>query len=140
MNTIRSIVVAVGIVACTVLNCLGESVDTNRLLYAIGQVNMTEYFTGKNVYGISYAYWDDVNKYKCWRWHKSSYWDMVTTYWVAVDYVIAYWEHYCPEYEKETGKTADAEVMTRIHYGGPKGWKNPETEVFWKSVRKHYDK
>lgn len=43
--------------------------------------------------------------------------------------MLIYWRHYCPG--------ASWEVMARIHNGGPKGHKKPQTKQYWRKVQKH---
>jgi hypothetical protein len=44
--------------------------------------------------------------------------------------VIGYWRRYCPQ----AFRALDAEVLARVHNGGPKGHAKRSTEVFWNKV------
>ena len=44
--------------------------------------------------------------------------------------------HYGKVYERKTGKVATAEVLSRIHNGGPDGWKKKSTLKYWYKVKK----
>ena len=75
-------------------------------------------------------YVDDVNRiYKTAYVHDDAF-DMYKAHEITFLYLM----HYGKRYEKLTGKTATIEVLSRIHNGGPDGWKNPKTEKYWKKV------
>jgi len=46
--------------------------------------------------------------------------------------VLAYWRRYCPK----ALDTLDAEVLSRVHNGGPKGAQKESTKVFWRKVER----
>ncbi len=46
----------------------------------------------------------------------------------------AYWAHYGRLYYLKTGKPASAEVLARIHNGGPDGWRKKATNAYWRKV------
>ena len=46
-----------------------------------------------------------------------------------------YWEHYGYLYFIETRNLPTAEVLARIHSGGPKGWRKPSTLKYWHKVK-----
>ena len=46
--------------------------------------------------------------------------------------VLAYWRRYCPEALEKL----DAEVLARVHNGGPKGDRKEATMVFWRKVER----
>ena len=48
--------------------------------------------------------------------------------------ILAYWEHYGHAYWLRTGSPANAEVLVRIHAGGPDGWMQPGTVAYWRLV------
>lgn len=54
--------------------------------------------------------------------------------------VLGYWGFYGSQYRRTTGKPVTAEVLARIHNGGPTGWKKKATASYWRRVRKHYNK
>jgi len=45
---------------------------------------------------------------------------------------LAYWRRYCPE----ALETLDAEVLARVHNGGPTGHRKESTKVFWRKVER----
>jgi hypothetical protein len=46
--------------------------------------------------------------------------------------VLAYWRRYCPE----ALEALDAEILARIHNGGPRGDRKESTKVFWRKVER----
>jgi len=74
------------------------------------------------VYNTDYVHDDAFDKYKA---HEITY---------------AYLLHYGKHYERTTGKKVTLEVLARMHNGGPKGYKNPNTKKYWKKVKKMIDK
>jgi len=68
------------------------------------------------IYKTKYTHDDAFDKYK------------------AHEITFLYLMHYGKRYEKLTGKTVTNEVLSRIHNGGPNGFKNPKTEKYWKKV------
>lgn len=49
--------------------------------------------------------------------------------------VQIYLQHYGKRYTKLTGLYPTAEVYSRIHNGGPNGWKSCRTLVYWEKIR-----
>lgn len=47
-----------------------------------------------------------------------------------------YLDFYGKVYEKKQGKIATAEILAKIHNGGPNGWKKQATEKYWRKVEK----
>lgn len=54
--------------------------------------------------------------------------------------VKIYLNHYGKRYERLTGKIATDEVLSRIHNGGPNGWKKEATIKYWNKVKKEMNK
>lgn len=55
--------------------------------------------------------------------------------------VTLYLTYWGKQYEKKTGKEVTDEVYSKIHNGGPNGWKKESTEKYWKKVKEVlYDK
>jgi len=46
-----------------------------------------------------------------------------------------YWDYYGRKYEQKTGKKVTAEVLARIHNGGPTGWRRAYTCGYWNRVK-----
>ena len=44
--------------------------------------------------------------------------------------VIAYWERWCPD----ALERCDAELLARVHNGGPRGARKPSTLAYWRKV------
>lgn len=53
----------------------------------------------------------------------------------SYEMVVIYLNHYGAVYEKKTGKKATFEVLSRIHNGGPNGWKKQSTIKYWNKVK-----
>ena len=53
----------------------------------------------------------------------------------SYEMVVIYLNHYGTIYEKKTGKKATFEVLSRIHNGGPNGWKKESTIKYWNKVQ-----
>ncbi|MFN0244342.1 MAG: hypothetical protein ACKVWV_15750 [Planctomycetota bacterium] len=49
--------------------------------------------------------------------------------------VVAYWQRRCPE----ALARRDAEVLARIHAGGPNGAVDPSTRAYWNDVKRALD-
>lgn len=49
--------------------------------------------------------------------------------------VLAYWQRYCPI----AVQNGDAQIMSRIHNGGPRGHKNKATIGYWNKVKRVLD-
>jgi len=109
----------------------GESLRT--IFRAIGQVEsgnndkVKDGDNGKSIgrYQIQYAYWKDSgvsgHYQEC---RKKDYAEKV---------MIGYWKRYC----SDALRKGDAEVLARIHNGGPRGHKIKATLPYWKKVKKH---
>ena len=52
----------------------------------------------------------------------------------------AYLAHYGKRYERKTGKTATAEVYSRIWNGGPSGYAKSATAHYWEKTRRELAK
>jgi hypothetical protein len=46
--------------------------------------------------------------------------------------IMAYWRRYCPK----ALQALDAEMLVRVHNGGPKGHKKASTVAFWRKVER----
>jgi len=129
---------------CAVYANAGESFDTrdtDALLDAIAQVESDRGATSPNVYQIRRIYFRDcqriwkgggvdVSKYK----YETCVKDAAT----SRRMISGYWRYYGEQYQRATGKPVTAEVLARIHNGGPGGWKKRATLAYWRRVRKHF--
>jgi len=86
---------------------------------------------------------DDINEFYAedltWLGRKLSVEDCrseVVSRWVCHRYLL----HWGARYTKDTGKTPDAEVYSKIWNGGPRGWEKKSTEVYWQSVKAALEK
>lgn len=106
------------------------------LFAAIAQVESENGRTSENVYQLRRVYLNDVGRiYGC---HFS---DKVATDRHASEQVMAaYLEYYGERYKRRTGKTPTAEVLARIHNGGPNGWRKPSTLKYWAKVKRELEK
>ena len=82
------------------------------------------------------VYVDDVNNILKNRGCKNRYkYSDRYNYRKSYEMVIIYLNHYGKVYEKKTGKKATFEVLSRIHNGGPKGYKKEATLEYWNKVQ-----
>lgn len=49
-----------------------------------------------------------------------------------------YLSHYGARYQRLTGQRPTAAIYARIHQGGPNGWRNRRTLVYWIKLKVHY--
>ena len=105
------------------------------LFAAIAQVESANGKTSANIYQFQRVYLDDVGRiYGC---HFSD--KVLTDRFASEQVMLAYLEHYGERYRRKTGKAPTAEVLARIHNGGPNGWKKPSTEAYWNKVKAAMD-
>ena len=142
----KKIIVAV-IVAISCFNAFSVEI-THKLMSAIclvesnGKVNAkgdysrkTKEYRAIGAFQLWKVYVDDVNNIIKNMGCKNRY-----TYNDRYDYrksyemVVIYLNHYGKVYEKKTGKKATAEVLSRIHNGGPNGYKKEATIKYWNKV------
>ena len=109
------------------------------LFAAIAQVESDGGATSSNVYQISEAYVDDVNRIRAlgdtsvWVSHPYDYADVCDRGY-AQAMMTAYWRHYAPRAAKRLGRPVDFEMLARIHNGGPRGAEKKATEKYWRKV------
>ena len=105
------------------------------LFAAIAEVESENGKTSNNVYQLTISYVVDVNSIRI---NKGQSWfyfiDRVDRA-KSKRMMLTYWRHYGEQYRRTTGKTPTAEVLARIHNGGPDGWKNPATHKYWQKVK-----
>ena len=106
-------------------------VSVARLLAAIAAVESDNGRTSDNVYQIRRIYLDDLGRiYGC---HFAD--EVATDRHASEQVMLAYWEYYGERYARRTGRQPTAEVLARIHNGGPDGWRKPATEGYWRKVK-----
>jgi len=110
------------------------------LFSAIAQVESGNGKTSDNVYQISSTYVRDVNKI-CTRFGRREHFMWIDRFSRVRSkcMMVTYWQHYGERYRRITGKEPTAEVLARIHNGGPDGWRKPSTLIFWKKVKAAMD-
>ena len=108
------------------------------LFAAIAQVESENGKTSDNVYQLSDAYIEDVRRitdYRGWQYTWADKLDRKKS-----EHMMAtYWLHYGHQYRRKTGKEPTAEVLARIHNGGPNGWRKPATLKYWHRVKAAMD-
>ena len=78
------------------------------------------------------SYIDDVNRiYKTDYLHNDAF-DREK----AIEITTKYLRYYGKKYEEKTGNRPTLEVLSRIHNGGPNGWKKESTIDYWNKVKK----
>ena len=101
------------------------------LFAAIAQVESENGATSDNVYQLQRIYLDDVGRiYGC---HFAD--EVMTDRHASEQVMLAYLEYYGERYRRKTGKEPTAEVLARIHNGGPNGWRKEATAVYWAKVK-----
>lgn len=109
------------------------------LFAAIAQVESADGATSANIYQITEAYVDDVNRIRAlgdtavWVSHPYDYADVCDRGY-AQAMMTAYWRHYAPRAAKRLGRPVDFEMLARIHNGGPRGAEKKATEKYWRKV------
>jgi hypothetical protein len=103
------------------------------LFYAIAQVESDGGVTSRNVYQLQNIYIDDVNRI----------YNLNLSYNVKFDKRLSektmwlYWKYYGERYTTNTGRPVTYEILARIHYGGPSGYKRFGAQKYWERVRSH---
>ena len=113
-----------------------SAIDHDALLHAIAVVESRDGRASPNVYQLTPVYVRDVRRIASLR---VSYALAARDRATARLCVLAYWRHYGASYERRTGRRATAEVLARIHNGGPDGWRKRTTRGYWRKVRLVYD-
>ena len=111
------------------------AVESNRQDSAVGD-------DGKAVgrYQIWSEYVDDVNRICALRKDARRFTDADRTDPVqSLQIVQIYLDFYGKHYTRQTGESATAEVLARIHNGGPDGWKKEATAAYWRKVKKQME-
>lgn len=108
------------------------TVTTDQLMDAIAMVESNRGATSANVYQLKPIYVEDVNRITG---QGLTHGQAVADDAVARACIEAYWEYYGARYYRLTRRQADAEVLARIHNGGPDGWRKPSTRAYWTRVK-----
>ena len=112
------------------------------LFAAIAQVESENGKTSDNVYQISSRYLADVNRIRAVRiLHKLNKFNTHDRF-DRTESERMMWEYlnyYGYRYRMSTGKNPTAEVLVRIHNGGPDGWRKESTFKYWKKVKAAMD-
>ena len=107
------------------------TVTTDQLMDAIAEVESNRGATSANVYQLKPIYVADVNRITGQSiTHEQAIGDDA----VARACIEAYWDYYGARYFRLTQSRPTAEVLARIHNGGPDGWRKPETVHYWRKV------
>ena len=111
-----------------------------QLFAGIAQVESECGMTSTNTYQLTTRYVDDVNRIQklkptggtagCEMFQYSDVYNRDS----AERMMLVYWTYYGDRYRRITGKQPTAEVLARIHNGGPSGWKRHATDGYWRKV------
>ena len=135
--------IIIAIIVIIAANC--NAIELNsRLLNAICNVesNGNASAVGDNgkavgAYQIHKKYVDDVNricKIKGFK-KRFTYADRYNSHKSRIMTAI-YLDFYGKVYERKYSKVATAEILAKIHNGGPEGWKKQATIKYWRKVEK----
>ncbi len=83
-------------------------------------------------YQITRSYWQDAIR------KGNVDWDFGTLVWepkCSEQIMLWYWQLHCPEALDYFFLTGNAEILTRIHNGGPTGLRKPQTLKYWHRVQ-----
>ena len=108
-----------------------SGIAVSQLFTAIAAVESENGRTSDNVYQIRRVYLDDLGRiYGC---HFAD--EVATDRHASEQVMLAYWEYYGEQYARQTGRQPTAEVLARIHNGGPNGWRKDSTLEYWRKVK-----
>lgn len=108
-----------------------SGIAVSQLFTAIAAVESENGRTSDNVYQIRRVYLDDLGRiYGC---HFAD--EVATDRHASEQVMLAYWEYYGEQYARRTGRQPTAEVLARIHNGGPNGWRKDSTLEYWRKVK-----
>ena len=109
-----------------------EAITPDQLMDAIAVVESNRGATSANVYQLRPIWVEDVNRISGQR---ITFEQAVSDDAVARACIRAYWEYYGARYYRLTLRQPNAEVLARIHNGGPDGWRMPSTRAYWYRVK-----
>ena len=111
---------------------VAKPVSYDALMDAIAVVESNRGATSRNVYQLRPIYVRDVARIS----HQRLTFAQATgSDSMARTCIMTYWDYYGWRYYIETGKRPTAEVLARMHNGGPDGWKKRATLAYWLRVR-----
>ena len=142
----KKIIIAIIAVVIS-FNAFGIVIDTN-LMNAICQVESKGKANAKGDYSRKTKEYRAIGAFQLWKCYVNDVNNILKnkgskkryTYNDRYDYrksyemVVIYLNHYGKVYEKKTGKKATYEVLSRIHNGGPNGYKKEATIKYWNKV------
>lgn len=107
------------------------TITTDQLMDAIAEVESHRGATSPNVYQLRQIYVEDVCRITGQRLTLEQ---AIETDDVARWCIETYWDHYGMKYHTTTGKPVTAEILARMHNGGPDGWRRHSTIPYWRKV------
>ena len=136
------------VIAMASMNVFGLEVS-DKLLNAIMMVESngkadakgdyskkTKEYRAIGAYQLWKIYVDDVNRISGKKFSYEDRWDIEKSKEMVKIYLVYYGERY----ERLTGKVATDEVLSRIHNGGPNGYKKEATKSYWNKIQKELNK
>ena len=105
------------------------------LFAAIAEVESENGKTSDNVYQLTISYVVDVNNIRINKGQSWFYFIDCADRAKSKRMMLTYWRHYGEQYRRTTGKNPTAEVLARIHNGGPDGWRKESTLKYWHKVK-----
>ena len=114
-----------------------KQITTDRLLDAIAIVESNGGTSSKNVYQLTPIYVRDVVRISRQR---MTFAQATGSEELARACIECYWDYYGKAYTRKTGRAPSAEVLVRIHNGGPDGWQKRSTVKYWRRVQEVLDK
>lgn len=108
------------------------TITPDQLMDAIAVVESNRGATSANVYQFKPIWVEDVNRISG---QHLTFEQAISDDAVARACIRTYWEYYGARYYRLTLKQPNAEVLARIHNGGPDGWRMPSTRAYWNRVK-----
>jgi len=106
--------------------------DFYKLADAVGFVESDRGLSSDNVFQMRDIYIADINRIYKTKYRKIDKFSKEK----SLKMMRLYWDFYGRQYEKTTGRKVTYDVLSRIHNGGPDGWKKRCTLGYAKRVRK----
>jgi hypothetical protein len=110
-----------------------ERVESGGRLDAVGDASLAHPAMGSMQ--IRQPCLDDVNRLACTSFSLA---EVAASRTLSRWGAIVYLRHWGAVYARETGREPTAEVLARIHNGGPRGWKRQSTLPYWEKVEALY--
>jgi hypothetical protein len=107
------------------------------LYAAIAEVESMDGRVSNNVYQLRILYVHDVNRitYNAYGFREADRYERQQ----SERMMYEYWRHYGERYRQITGRQPTAEVLARIHNGGPDGWCKRATLPYWRRIEAAMD-